>query len=82
MLFERHTEIFADEMIGHLGFTSKSSGMQIEGGVDDKRLFMIDSCQSWMMDILEGAILLSLFSLSLYTHYLCVFEIYCNFLTL
>lgn len=48
LLLEIHSEIFADEVIGCLGFTPKPSGVQMGGGVDDKRLFTVDSC--WLGD--------------------------------
>lgn len=66
---EIHAEIFADEMVGCLGFTSKPSGVQVDGGVDDKRLFTDDNCQSWVMGVLEFDALFFL---------LFVFEIYPN----
>lgn len=60
MLLEIHTGIFEDAMIGSLGFTSESSWVQMEEGLEDQSLSTVDSCQSWVMGMLEYDILFSL----------------------
>lgn len=46
-------EIFAEEVAGCLGFPPKPSGVQVDGGVDNERLFTDDDCQSCVVDVLE-----------------------------